>query len=52
LLRDWKLHVIVLFFVLIGEAIGVKQFNLGVGTIALFPMLYVLILGGIVVFRS
>ncbi|MFJ7971488.1 DUF3100 domain-containing protein [Psychrobacillus sp. NPDC096389] len=50
MLRDWKLHVIVLFFVLIGEAIGVKQFNLGVGTIALFPMLYVLILGGIVSF--
>lgn len=50
MLSDWKLHVIVLFFVLIGEAIGVKQFNLGVGTIALFPMLYVLILGGIVSF--
>lgn len=50
LLRDWKLHIIVLIFVLIGEAIGVKQFDLGVGTIALFPMLYVLIMGGIVSF--
>jgi hypothetical protein len=48
--KNWKLHIIVLIFVLLGEAIGVKQFNLGVGTVALFPMLYVLILGGIVSF--
>ncbi|TQR13756.1 DUF3100 domain-containing protein [Psychrobacillus soli] len=48
--KDWKLHIIVLFFVFIGEAIGVKQFNLGVGTVALFPMLYVLLMGGIVSF--
>ncbi|WP_432357150.1 DUF3100 domain-containing protein [Sporosarcina sp. UB5] len=43
-----KLHLIVLAFVIIGEWIGVKQFNLGVGTIALFPILYVLIFGGII----
>ena len=46
MLKDWKLHIIVLFFVLIGEAIGVIQFS----TIALFPMLYVLLMGGIVSF--
>nr|WP_255723676.1 DUF3100 domain-containing protein [Sporosarcina sp. ACRSL] len=40
--------MIVLAFVVVGEWIGVKQFNLGVGTIALFPILYVLIFGGIV----
>ncbi|QTD40853.1 DUF3100 domain-containing protein [Sporosarcina sp. Te-1] len=43
-----KLHGIVLAFVVVGEWIGAKQFNLGVGTIALFPMLYVLIWGAIV----
>ena len=43
-----KLHLIVLAFVVVGEWIGVKQFNLGVGTVALFPMLYVLIFGGII----
>jgi hypothetical protein len=31
-----------------GEWIGAKQFDIGVGTIALFPMLYVLVWGGIV----
>jgi hypothetical protein len=50
LLKNWKLHMIVLVFVLLGEAIGVKQFNLGVGVVALFPMLYVLIWGGIISF--
>src|SRR6478735_7366809 len=43
-----KLHLIVLAFVVVGEWSGVKQFNLCVGTVALFPMLYVLIFGGIV----
>lgn len=47
-MKDVKTHVIVLAFVIFGEWIGVKQFNLGVGTIAFFPMLYVLILGGII----
>ncbi|PLR78327.1 DUF3100 domain-containing protein [Bacillus sp. V3-13] len=46
--KDWKLHLFVLVFVLAGEAIGAKQINLGIGTIAFFPMLYVLIAGAIV----
>ncbi len=50
LLSNWKLHLIAFVFVLIGEAIGVIEFDLGVGTIALFPMLYALVLGGIVSF--
>ncbi|GIN89196.1 hypothetical protein J6TS1_11310 [Siminovitchia terrae] len=46
--KNVKLHLIVLAFVVAGEWIGSKQFNIGVGTIALFPMLYVLVWGGIV----
>lgn len=45
-----KLHLIVLVLVIISEYIGTKKFNLGVGIIALFPMLYALILGGIISF--
>lgn len=45
-----KLHLFVLVFVVIAEWIGAVQFNVAVGTIALFPMLYVLIMGGIVSF--
>ncbi|KXH87461.1 hypothetical protein AU377_02505 [Sporosarcina sp. HYO08] len=50
LFKSWKLHILVLIFVILGEAIGVIQFDLGVGTVALFPMLFVLIWGGIISF--
>jgi len=43
-----KLHGLVLGLVVITEFIGVKKFNIGFGSIALFPMLYALILGGII----
>lgn len=43
-----KLHLLVLGLVIITEFIGVKKLNIGVGSIALFPMLYALILGGII----
>lgn len=47
-LKSFKLHAITLVLVCIGEFIGVKSFNIGVGAIALFPMLYALILGAII----
>ncbi|MEJ8547945.1 DUF3100 domain-containing protein [Brevibacillus borstelensis] len=46
--RDWKLHLIVLLLVMVGEWIGAKKIDLGFGVLALFPMLYVLVLGGII----
>lgn len=46
-LKNWRIHLIVLVLVCIAEWVGVKQFNLGIGAIALFPMLYVLVVGAI-----
>lgn len=42
-----KIHLLTLVLVIITELIGTKKFNLGFGMIALFPMLYALVLGGI-----
>ncbi|USG68195.1 DUF3100 domain-containing protein [Brevibacillus ruminantium] len=50
--RDWKLHLIVLLLVIVGEWIGARKINLGFGVLALFPMLYVLVLGGIISWPS
>lgn len=44
---DWKIHGLVLVLTLIAEAIGTRTFNLGITAFSLFPMLYVLILGGV-----
>lgn len=43
-----KIHLLVLVLVTITEFIGIEKLNLGFGSIALFPMLYALILGGII----
>lgn len=43
-----KIHLIVLCLVVVTEFIGAKKLNVGFGVIALFPMLYALVLGGIV----
>ncbi|MGG0658344.1 DUF3100 domain-containing protein [Rummeliibacillus pycnus] len=47
-LFSWKIHILVLFLVLIAEFIGVKTLKLGIGSIAFFPMLYALIIGAII----
>jgi hypothetical protein len=47
-----KLHLIVFLLVIIGELIGTKKINLGIGALALFPMLYVLIMGGFISWPS
>ena len=46
-LKNWKVHIIVLVLVCIAEWVGVKHFDIGIGSIALFPMLYVLVVGAI-----
>lgn len=51
-LGNLKLHLIVVGLVIVTEFIGAKKFNIGFGVIALFPMLYALVLGGIVSFPS
>lgn len=52
LLSNAKLHILVLVLTVISEYIGMKKFNLGSGAIAIFPMLYALILGGIMSYPS
>ncbi|MED1794125.1 DUF3100 domain-containing protein [Brevibacillus nitrificans] len=44
----FKLHFIVLVLVALTEFIGTKKINIGIGVIALFPMLYALVLGGFI----
>ncbi|UFJ39363.1 DUF3100 domain-containing protein [Brevibacillus humidisoli] len=46
--REWKLHVIVLGLVIVTELIGTKKIDLGIGVLALFPMLYALVIGGFI----
>lgn len=47
-LFSWKIHLFVFVLVCLAEFIGVKNFKIGIGAIALFPMLYALILGAII----
>lgn len=44
-MKNIKLHLLVLGLTIIAELIGVKNFKIGVGTMALLPMLYALVLG-------
>lgn len=48
----YKLHLIVLALVAVTEFIGTKKINIGIGVIALFPMLYALVLGGTISWPS
>lgn len=48
----YKLHLIVLALVAVTEFIGTKKINIGIGVIALFPMLYALVLGGFISWPS
>lgn len=47
-----KLHVLVLILVIIAELIGVINLSVGGATLALFPLLYAVILGGFVSWPS
>lgn len=48
----YKLHVLVLVLVALTEFIGTQKINIGIGVIALFPMLYALVLGGVISWPS
>jgi hypothetical protein len=48
----YKLHLLVLALVALTEFIGTKKINIGIGVIALFPMLYALVLGGVISWPS
>lgn len=44
LIRNWKLHSLALLLVIIAEGIGIQRF----GLVTLVPLLYALVLGGII----
>ncbi len=45
LLKDWRLHVIVLAIVILTEAIGAVEISIGPGIIVFLPMLFAIIIG-------
>ncbi|WP_438799622.1 DUF3100 domain-containing protein [Alkalicoccobacillus porphyridii] len=45
LLRDWRLHLLVLIIVIITEAIGIIEVPVGIGVIMLLPMLFAILFG-------
>lgn len=47
-LRDWKIHVAALLIVVICESIGTCKIPLGPGVLLFLPMLYAMVLGGII----
>jgi hypothetical protein len=49
-IKDWRIHVVVLLIVLLTEWIGIYKFQLGPGVILLLPMLFALIIGLILYF--
>jgi len=51
-MQNIKIHLIVLVLVILTEFIGVHKFDIGLGVLALFPMLYAMILGAIISWPS
>lgn len=47
-LQDWKIHLGALIIVVICEMIGTRKIQMGPGVLLFLPMLYAMILGGIV----
>ena len=45
--EDWKIHALAFVLTIAAELIGTRRFDLGFTAFSLFPMLYVLIFGGI-----
>lgn len=44
-MKNVKLHLLALALVILAELIGIKSFQIGIGTITLLPMLYTMVLG-------
>lgn len=47
ILKNWRIHCIALLIVVVCEWIGAKQIPLGPGVLLFLPMLYAMIIGGI-----
>ncbi|WP_413375760.1 DUF3100 domain-containing protein [Alkalihalobacillus sp. 1P02AB] len=50
LIKDWRLHVLVLAVVILTEAIGTIRIQIGPGVIMLLPMLFAIVIGLILYF--
>lgn len=51
-MKNMKIHAIVFILVVLTEYIGIHKFDLGIGVLALFPMLYAMVLGAIISWPS
>jgi len=47
-LKDWKIHIAAFIIVIICELIGTQKIQVGPGVLLFLPMLYAMVLGGIV----
>lgn len=47
-IKYWKIHTIALVLVVIAESIGQKKISIGPGVLLFLPLLYALVLGGII----
>ena len=47
-LKNWKVHVFALIIVAICELIGTHKVSIGIGVLIFLPMLYAIIIGGII----
>jgi len=47
-LKNWKVHVFAILVVIISELIGTRKIVLGPGVLLFLPMLYAMIIGGII----
>jgi Protein of unknown function (DUF3100). len=48
LVKNWRLNSLALILVIIAQLIGEKKFKIGPGFLLLLPMLYALVMGGII----
>jgi hypothetical protein len=52
LLKNMKIHLIVFVLVVVAEFIGVYKLDIGIGVLALFPLLYAMVFGAIISWPS
>ena len=45
--KYWKVYVVALILATVCDLIGTLKFNIGIGTLTLFPMVFATIFGGL-----
>ena len=50
--KYWKVYVVALILATVCDLIGTLKFNIGIGTLTLFPMVFATIFGGLLSFSK